>query len=1560
MPNNINDYQIFVASSLREGLQPYRQRVAQVADEVSRMPAMRMTGFRFSDFRYENKKRVYQEVASEGVAQDAADAELRRSPLFVLVIYGPVGEMSRHEFALAIRRLRQRVMPFHVYVFCHNDEESLAEWANLKQANLPDERRLDVDGVWREFEKDYYKPFDSVDDFDRMLREELEGLLVNRDLPPVGAKLGSQLDKVDFFIERKESSPDCYFDREFDTRLSTVLTDGAAVWLYGDSLCGKTRAAMVAMQRVEDGWVYVLREPVGDERSKEVQLEQLTDFVRREHRPKLYIMIDDVDKFSDKLKPAVVNLVRQVNDRGGAVLLMTAHVPSEKSDLPLAEARVEDVPVGKMGDKEVKKALEYFSMVGYNVDDRNTAYRMIGAWFVDLGNVRSEYNRYLTGGDGVADFERDMRRMLLKALKAQWIWRDEQFGNLRLLKSMACHFFKSKWKYRDESDEKVSDVFEDALGKLCSNVLMGVYKEKERLRVEDYVCQYVLGYNADLLEDASDGPEVAAELLQEEKDLIRDTLSYCRQHMPEGETLTWQVARLMGRCDHKEEVRGWLYGLWRQAPEDEEGVLAELAAERERCEKDRLEGDIDRYNFVSFLYIYRRLTTPEEAWVAYQAVPEGMRNASLLAAAISKADSEEARARLFKLPEYERFKTAPEVVRNEMRWASDYDAAERLLGRYEVSGDAAHILLSDPNPFHPLRLFRQAMMGLSVKIGSEQDFNKWLQLLRNHFDVVTTDETLLREYSEGLETGEPQVVDIICAAGWSPVFVAMKNISAGMTAAEAVDMFSRRVAGLVGEVKSEWTKATPARRQTIRNELSSLCGSLIREAARKSVEAAEKNIAGVDYDTVYGKLFAPLKFEVDGETVILRNTYTYTSLMRCEGCDSMQCMNLLKNELEPHTLDRDNPLVVNRYTLNLMLAAAVKQEKPLYYQNVDRLYDRLNIGRDEFAYHLLLERAESKRVLLRLLKVLGAGRVEGGNGSKVKHNLFTLLALQRNRNTGVREAFYILGLPPEARMSGYTLKKPQGVDWEDEYVDGLRKMLADMPEAWRNLFRKPMETDADREAVGYAMEWMERNKMEAFERNKEDFSPNTLYNPLMENTTFLRTIEEIVAFADEKEVYDEASLLAIAKRIERLKKGNLRWEANEVLNRQIEKCPKAFGVRILSYRLRLYTSHDEKMKMVFVDGEGHVSSGEYSPIEYVERMSELGYNIVSYTINSLLDENKNGVTDDIRRRLLAMVKGQVEKGYRLNTGDITALRDRCWKYIDAHPDEDPGLPPRTAFEQSKYWQYRFSDSEKRRENGVQEGLVELEKALDNLDWSDAYAALVGFNAIVYTYSKRKKTAEDFEKMRDLYQKHLVQRGIQPDGLTFSSLADMATMKEQFEWLLEEHKRARIEPMPHFLGRVVAARDVMLEDIVWFDKQCKAMGTRTDGKTVDTYVYKMTAFICKRDSKVDEMMTNLFDYIMLGKGGELLSEGDYKSLGFDRYLDKDNISAELLKSLLLFNYTYRRNRYTLDMLQKLLEGVDEKRRRELARLLRMEKKEEDGTLYYYARQGLGMLGRLGSR
>jgi hypothetical protein len=1508
-------YQIFVASSLR--LNQHRKVISQAIDEVNKTEQAHKNKTRFCEFIYENRPDILQKLEKND-AQAPADHALRNSLVFFLIIEDTVKELTQYEFELAIKRFRSLQTPQFIYIF-HKDRTALENtnegisYTQLIKDNELNNYIYNSKANAITHKKIYDIPFTGIDEEERNLKDlafnELKKLLESSELPFPGAVLGKQLREKQFFgndILRLKNSRNKYYRRRIDDDLEQAIQNNKVILLTGNSLAGKTRATMEALKRVNNGWVYVINKynKCNDEELQNVvsEFKRLTAYIKRNKAIKLYIDFDDIGLFlrSNNTEDIVTSLEELTStilaSDGKAVLVATStdrDISIPGIDKSMSE--VKELHISDMTDYDFRMAIQFFKSCGIAINPSSFKYKMMGALFVNLNFLEIKFQSFLIGSDLNRYTSKDkkdlhclVRKNLLKSIKAQSIWRNEYLGDMELTFGMTRYYVSRDYNI-DTID--IKEPFVKAIDILCKDGKMGVLRVTDKkIVIQEYVYRHLIDYDGQVCNDS-----MSVLPIEREKECIREILHYCSSDLYKvDEPLTIQVSRLASHCsvEYRTDIVKWLYHLWhdtcaKSIVDDKDFKLVKLLTEdRIRCEsKETIYKEqskiIHHYSHIIESYIYLCCDF-NNSLLAFNNSAEHMHTDHLLCAVMRKARDQNEKQIIRDHMEYNRFYNGTYVIRAEIEWADDFDQAIKIMERFtfdEQPSQIANRILKANDILYGIVQRIGALHTLLKLVKTEDDFETALDILRQGFTMIVKDHTVLEKIRDNILVVKPNnltILDLLSKLNHDELKICLHNVYGG-NVDTSLYFLQKLTSSISTTLDNGFTTETE-----IRLLISTIGSWLINDAA----------INGSSFDNLYDTLFSALQVPYprkEKTNLILRNSFVYTNMMLCNDCNIIKAINLFENDLVKHAADIDNPIFINRFTLNTLLKKCQKEDKS-YLGRVNQLFNQLGVQRDEFSYYNLLKGGKDNKIHLSDCIDI----VREMSNLKINHNRFTITAIMACPDVNLSMAISFLNIPVGLLGDFQVIQFP-----ELTICPELKSFLSDYDEAWSQLFVKPCKTNEEKVTMDKLLKYLESSKGDDF------FENGKIYNSLVKNNDYLSTCETAIQFVLKKteEKRFKPDSYTVCHIIEKVSKenGNKRKSAMKKLNEFLRMHPEVIDEVVVNQRIHLYKNHTEQIPQVFKDGNGQVTEEIMTPIMYVETMQRLHFPINRFIIRPLTSKIE-GISEKIYDRLFKVLFTQQNEGYypsnhqAYNSQDSEVIRERLAQYLDKY--RYLKLTPISALSHNKNITRRFIKDE-----------ININSALSSLDWSNENSAVIEFCNIFTVYINRAPQKDDrlFSGVIGYYDHYFgVGSEHTPSSFTFGVLVKAISSIDDFRLLIrkfidKKNTNPRLTLQPMMLARLSA----VVHDIDTLSSETKAYlnaGGDVNGSTADIYLYRIAKFIINTDPyNANPLLNDVFRYIILGGDAkESLYRREREYLLMNMFEKPSNVSVNTLKTIVIFN------------------------------------------------------------
>ncbi len=1500
------NYKIFIASSL--SLRKDRQDVADAVEDVNNVLRTQNRAFEFSTFDYVKDDRIVQKIEM-GDAQEPVIRFLHESLVFVLIVRGRIGNLTISEFEGALKRYKEGRFPQYIFIFY--DEDKSRDEINDKNS-IPftefENRYLvkcELDSAYRliTHKTGYYIPFggENFNGLKEQLTENLLNLINSEEWPIPGSIRNIDLKKADFYTDENrldQCYKGIYFQRQFDTRLENAIENKQIIFINGSSLSGKTRAVMNSLSSKDAGWTYIFPNAEANDRNEAVMAKmslfldyfgkQLQDSHSTENghaayypHPLHYVFIDDIHHEIDipeeedgdpksKRQRKTVERFLSAAAKGMFKLIVTSTRKFQDTFLydfiSEDESTVQLVPIGEMSESEFLKAKNFFCGYGLIKHDRHFAYRTPGALLMDLTKIEKAYKDYLnTKKDRILT----TRRSLLKAIKATSIWKQTNFGELSLLRSLTRYFAEEE-DINDLKEKEIDNAINDLVKPRC-----GVTRTSEScLNIQEYVC-YLIDYDGNL--GKGDGC-----LPDEEKHLVRELLSYCAKNYDTQAPLTMQACKLGSRSDHKDVIGPWLFHIFLndgQQSEPEKDWIKTLLKEKEENEAYPLPEEKSNYLFYyskMFSNAFCAETGFQDALAIFKRSTPSLRSPNLLADLIRYAKTKEDWEEIHALDEYQKYaitEKRPFVLTRLMFLQKDFahtlsyfnelaqgfdDHTAAAIAKYRIKSLGGPIKEdSDRKIKGDIYPIESGLETLALKVASEKDFERLLEIIRKYYCVKINDKQLLKSISDrtldiNAHSDDLTIVDLLSVLET----VSLRKAIQGAFGPKSDDTESRRRSLLHARDYLEKTVFTSFPK-TLRNAYTDetrlrRTGSVIINAL---IEVYGKSKEGLDFhtlrDTIVRISTMPHPLAPEREMKLM-DCYAYNFMLQTKGCGALETREILEEGIMPRISDHDNPIVLSVELLNSMISTIWREkrtdenQRKSIIRRILPLYKQFHIHQDNFTYNILINSSINEKEAI--------GYISSMAESGIRPDLYSFCSLS-NKLDDIQGVLSLIRLPDEIGLpEGYEIRKvlPDSVlhpASDDEQADGQKDILLDSEEYWEQVFYRKLKTDDDRFVAKECLNYLKDHKPGMLADGK-------LLNVIIKNKTNIIDLESVTAFIEDNksETFpDSYTITNLTFRLSELAGADKRKHLDyyNELTEFLYKTGRLDWDRLLVERLRLFSSFGEQLSLAFLsaDGDGTFHSEKVSAIGCLKIMkannAKVDLRALHKNLRSIQGYDKN--------------KNQIEKIY-------------------------PYSP-------------RYSHNLKVVESLKNDMPQNLQDAVRLLDWEDYTSAVQAFNMILDLWSRKNVgNADRFVEIKKIYETYFSEKA--PNSETFSRLVKLADSYSDVTGYIypafdsAKKKRPELRLDSHFLSSVYRFSKCP-KDLKDFTQVFMQKG----GDIQLANAVSMTRHLLKfdHDAEASSLLGNIFQYLFRdGSNAPLELYGPPLSM-----ISRENINGNLLYSAIVY-------------------------------------------------------------
>ena len=1520
------DFRVFIASSL--GLTEYRQSVIKAVDRLNVEGTAEGQKFEcnFSVYNYEG--RADQRLKDIG-AQNAVNAEIGKSAFFFMIVDGGViGEATIEEFRVAKARCFKHQYPVYIMLFVNKESQVISPqkgqfpFDKFAETELRTSKFLDnkivVDNLLI-----YYYPFTKAEEIENKVVSEIRNWYSSPYRPLLDAKLGCDIKQEDIYKDRTRRD-NCksglYFKRDFDDNLLSSLQEGLdIVYIYGESLSGKTRAVYRAIEKMPNSWFYVLPYPgncggveLCDQKIKDLQryLSQAT------LEQNLYLLIDDYDRYDiPELRDSLSLLYQNVNELNrrqqnqcGCTVIITSSTPRDGLD----EFSFVDIKIPPMSQEQYEEAIQYFRRYISNIE-LNRRYRTTGAILINLDSISTKYSNYVRQKAGVSN----NRKNLLTAIKALSIWRASYLGDIDIIYDF--------WRYLTGDTTVDGTAFSEMIDDLvreCPGIILGTHNygavSGRVLDVQEYIYRYILDYNGMPLTNNDD------RIVDRELDLAYKILSYTKRT---NAPVIVDLAKIMNRCEHRNEVAVHFFEVFQTGVTTRKinaDWVEQLIEEKNAIENgiflDHFTEDTPVYYPKIFKQRIYECASFKEALDYYLKAKESLRDLYMLGALISKATTEEDMVTIVGLREYIRMKDHPFIVQKAIQKCTTYTEACELFrrisnfkisvgsrevsiidDRFNVSPQAVDIyinivcskgivmkprgarflLTSDEYDFMlNVSHYKQCLNVLFGLVASQSEMQQVCSLLRNSYIFFVNQQVLANRYKGikvcPIDVSALSILDLLDCVDIFVLRKAFVSLSAinGSTE-EKLEMMNRCICFLKDAIPN--TQFTPRHRIRV----------IIANIANKFISHFNKE----HFKGVYDQIFVHL--EDKQRELIFRDAYTYSGMLEMKDASMMESLNLFYKFIEPHTRDHNNFFMVNVFILNALYSKAIRYcskvenvENYAYVREVEQLFDYYGVERDTYSYNQQLKYLSFEEGLSLYEAAFNEGRIQPD-----AHTYGTLIEKAKDFNTAL--AFF-------------------NVDGIHAAYNDYGDFVSSQHYSWKCLFEKPCASDAndgsdDRQTISDCLDYLEKNRPELLVDGK-------LYNVCLNNRTYIRNYSEAQMFIRKRGFRVDSFTLKhcieiLAQENSPKAHSSIVSKANELIlshkelllsMRAEDRCKPGGDDResfVYNIMLRLYLSHIDPEPFVFINSDGTVDQKARKPLEYVKKMRECGITVDKFTLLEFL-KISTSMSEETIRGILSVCE---ECKIQCDSDMVRKTEERyarvMWESV------------RNGFEQLIH----ENSPEKYNKHILklyEEGKIEtITEAFDRVVGS---YKTVTYNDLLSIYLRKQKSNGNIGSdtlfhtaWNEVYRNQIL-ASVRPNIDTFSLLASVATDSIQLGDILQEIERLNQSR----LGYDLKISEEIFQAYVGIAQDWKSLRDNveafiTDGIDISSFDanYLLKRIVSIANSESDNQsdaslaVTQFVDYLFKH------SLDDYSCCFsiplFDRYEQKEGITSDTIVGLLGF-------------------------------------------------------------
>lgn len=565
------------------------------------------------------------------------------------------------------------------------------------------------------------------------------------------------------------------------------------------------------------------------------------------------------------------------------------------------------------------------------------------------------------------------------------------------------------------------------------------------------------------------------------------------------------------------------------------------------------------------------------------------------------------------------------------------------------------------------------------------------------------------------------------------------------------------------------------------------------------------------------EIFDRMEVPYNGRIVNLRDSYTYSCILRSGKCTYLDAIDMYNNYIEPHSQDPESHLRVQRFILNEILN---KVNSRGAYEAVSRLYEENEVVRDRYSYNISLRNLDYDTCVKKILPKMV---------QECDLDAFTLGELiAKSPNVKIAATYFKPLFDMGVKMDDNRVPSVAASHVRrmvDEYTMDTRYPLENQHYFWATLVSVPCVDDDDRETLFRVLS----EYLEADSRKRRIFGPvdkGVIYNNCLKNRTFIRSYEEAMTFINEKKVkVDEYTFSHLQTAIRLDYAGTP--EVSEYLLRLYEdylglviKQVKKHYTIFYNERLGAYSSYQERLPMSFVYADGSHEVVEVTPLEYVRYLVENGLPYDKFTA-FWYAKISSGNTPELLQEFIDLADR-----YRLPVlpNTLSVMADSVKKMLPG----DQCVPLlRKLYELPIKDDYAISSHKvvKMYANG----LYDLETAFGMVDGNLTYK-LNNYTQLLTQYRKLEdpeKKPDGFARALGLYEAYVERQGIVPNPDILSNLANLAVNAKQLKCVFDKMKAADVKSVVYLITPIMKV-STTVEEVKYFINKYHGQ----DGKPLD--------------------------------------------------------------------------------------------------------------------------------
>lgn len=1527
------DYRIFIASSLK--MEEARGAVEAAAEQMNRFQAVANSPIRFSCFNFSRSTDIVQWEAAK-TAQAEINEKLQDCVFFVLITDGKIGNMSIIEYLRAHQRFIQDKFPAYILVFNLQDAERkdvniMLEDGGLSYQDFVNKYlkkvTLSSAGEQEEYLQVYSIPYQKPEDITVKLLFNLQRFMDHPRRPFLNACRGRDKSLIARLFPDEDRfravNTQIYFSRRFDREIIWRMGDAKMVYIYGESLSGKTRSLLNICQSDVDNWFYLL--PCPEDRDQDGKAEVIRQMYKlgaylgkMTLGQRLYILIDDLDKYDSlavdgEWDDAFVNLLKKAQN-ANCTFLFSASVPYDQLFCSPAITRYSngkadlfEVLIPPMSKSEFREAFSFFEAAGLKINQENELYKTTGALLINLDVKKEEYSAYIQGNV--------YRECLSKAFKALSIWRDRNRGNIDIIVDLACFLFRRDHpdemkRIREEQEKNDYDHIysPEQLGRQAAEVIRrrleqelevmansgrlgGVYfiqKGQRRIRIEEYIYRYFIGFDGRKKSEVNDREE-------DEWALIRCIMEYCdyqnRLAKRDGVNIPplpmlANLAKIISRCEHRIEQTRRVQEMWESeqsiAQEDKEwfSQVKEISAEEK--------SDEVMCHYYSLLFKLAVFDSKNfaDALEQFDRTEPSLRDEFLLGALIAKAGSPEDLEVIRRLDTYARFRENPIIILR-MSDRSGETAAARMQKLKDITlpsrEDYERIFSifdrgEKPEDGEDFDCWMSGGIAVSMaegalmRVSSREEYENVLAWIKTNYYLFLKDETALKKWTSFVPLTN---LEALCVVSRHTLQVCWQRLFEGELDRMS-DYLDREILAGFPIAAEHGILGI----ETLRAQIATMGASMIQICSDE------------EFSDVEIMLFSKLETLWEGKKLFFRNVFTYSFMLDTQECDFTRAFGMVRSYLLPHSREIDNPIRVSLLFINklIKIVRGADQEKYRQVRKIIRLCEELNIRKDFYTYNTLIDVGTYLR---------GRQLVEEMLRDGISPDVYTFGTLVKCAPDLATALSYLPRLEGVTIPAGFLRNVCSSPEPLAKALDRCRKSLLQTQAVWTEVMKKPCRTQLEQSVLWQVFDWICGNQELSFLLER-----GILHNALLGNDTMIHDWEEAQAFLEKYPFKkDQITLNTLMKIIQQ--SGNKDHDqkvslANDLLihawNDGYLHLDDGYTFNL---RLDFYHNMSHSCSFVFISQDGRMYNAVCTPLAYLTEMLSCGYPVNRYTLVPFLNSQYKGWTPELVDAFFDLFRRWPKlQQFKYLLLQVLASQAKLLSedYVQ-NLIEEFGLKLYVST-YNRYVKNAFSY----RNGGRTASRAIIAAALEQLNPADPYSASLGANDILSKYG----TGLLFEEVMELYETHFKKPYI-PVSETFPILASFApSAKVILQRIVPEIQRWNEQLPPqqqlHIPASILSElfkRATCVEDFRTYMQYFQSLNQESlPSILAENFLFRLSAFAIKGDTRARNLLDAFYDYILYNR--EVVDPNACE--GFEwiiEALDRRSISNRGLSSMVRF-------------------------------------------------------------